>query len=90
MKINPAFVLRKIHHVFLLVPVRKNSISKDVIALNATAAVIFQQCEKAETANKLAEILAEHFLDISKEEAVVKLEPYIKSLMEQQLIVEEV
>ncbi|MCM1218531.1 MAG: PqqD family protein [Lachnospiraceae bacterium] len=89
MKMNPSFVLREIYHTFLLVPIRKNSISKDVIALNDTAAMIFQKCEKAESAHTLAEILAEEFLDIPAEEVIGKLEPYIETLIEQKLLVGE-
>lgn len=86
MKINPAFVFRKVYDVNLLVPVRKNAISSDVISLNDTAALIFEDCEKSDSEQELAELLADRFVDVSREEVISMLVPYIRSLLEQGFI----
>lgn len=90
MKINSAFVLREIYHVCLLVPVRRNEISKDVISLNSTAALIFKKCQNANSVEQLAEIVADEFVDMPKAEIINNIMPYINSLIEQKLIIMEV
>lgn len=61
MKINRNFVLRKIRNEYFLVPYRKNNISSDVIFLNNTCGVIFENAEKCIDKNILAEYVAEYF-----------------------------
>lgn len=86
MRINPAYVFRKIYDVNLLVPVRKNKISKDVISLNDTAALIFQKCDSTDSEQELAELLADRFVDVTQEEVLSELKAYIDSLVKQGFI----
>lgn len=83
MKQNPCFVLRFIHHLYLLIPVKRNSITKDAILLNKTAAMIFQNCESAQSAIQLADILAEQFTDVPPAEVKMHLLPYIENMIKE-------
>lgn len=82
MKLNPNFVLRFIHHLYLLVPIKRNPITKEAILLNNTAVMIFQNCERAQDPAQLAALLANQFCDVSPAEAQARLLPYIESLLE--------
>ena len=83
MKINSAFTLRHIYNMYLLVPVRRNGLTSEAIALNDSAALIFLHCEEAENARDLAEILSGFFTDEDKEAIVRQLTSYITSLIDQ-------
>lgn len=83
MKLNPVFVLRKIYNIYLLVPIRKNNIANEAIALNDTAALIFQNCEQSKTSHELACTVASYFIDNTESEIVEILEPYINDLIKE-------
>lgn len=87
MKLNSCFVLRFIHHLYVLVPISRNSITKEAVLLNETAAMIFQNCESAHSAEQLADILANSFTDISPVEAKMQLLPYIESLLQEGFLI---
>jgi len=89
MILNSAFVLREIYHVFLLVPIKRNEISKEVISLNSTAALILKKCRETDSVEKLAELVADEFVDIPREEIIDTLVPYINSLVRHKLIIKE-
>lgn len=90
MKLNQSLVLRKIYNVFLLIPIKRNNVTQDAIALNNTAAMIFQECENASSSYELAEIVAKKFNNASEEEIIEELKTYIDSLIEQGIIILEV
>ena len=77
------FVLRHIYNRYLLVPVRRNEIASEAIALNDSAALIFLHCEEAENASDLAKIISVFFTDDEKEPVVAQLTSYITTLLEQ-------
>ena len=83
MKINSAFILRHIYNMYLLVPVCRNTITSEAIALNDSAALIFLHCEEAENARDLAEKVSGFFTDEDKEPIVMQLISYITSLIDQ-------
>ena len=86
LNINSAFVLRRIHNVSFLIPIRKNSISTEAIYLNNTAALIFELCNLAESSDELARIVAKRFIDIDEITATNKLKPHIDSFLKNGLL----
>lgn len=81
LSLNDCFVFRKIFNVHLLVPIKRNSISSDVLFLNETAALIIDECSNADTAHDLALSVSEKFVDVEKDDVVPELESYINELI---------
>ena len=67
--------------VHLLIPIRRNNISRDVLFLNETAALIIDECSRADTAHDLALLISEKFVDVEKEDIMPELESYINELI---------
>lgn len=89
MKTNPAFILRKICDLYLLIPRRKNEITMQTIALNNTAAIIFLHCKEANNPEELALIVSKYFNDISQEDVSNCLVPYIRELIQDGFLIQE-
>lgn len=89
LKLNENFVLRKLFDVYLLVPIRRNSITKDAITMNKTAAMIFEEASKTNDVVELAELVLSHFCveDIELEKTKSILYEYIKTLITENLLV---
>lgn len=86
MKINSVFVIRRIYNIYILVPIKNNTISNNVIHLNSTVALIFLNCNKFNDVDSLAENLSYEFLDEDKEQIIKVLKSYINDLIEQKYI----
>ena len=87
-EMNQDFILRKIYHVYLLVPIKSNKISNDVMVLNESSAAIFQECSNVIDTHALAMKVAEKFIDIDVEEVVPEIESYVLDLIDVGLLVE--
>lgn len=86
LRINSAFLLRKIYGISFLIPFRKNRITTEAIYLNSTTALIFDSCTRAKSSDELAKMIAKKFIDIDEVTATNKLKPYIDSYIEQGLL----
>lgn len=86
MRINSVFVIRKIYNIYILVPIKNNTISNNVIHLNSTVALIFLNCNKFNDVDSLAKNLSYEFLDEDKEQIIKVLKSYINDLIEQKYI----
>ena len=87
MRLNENFVLREIYDVYLLIPIKKNSISNDVVSLNKTSALIFKECSKFEDVHELVENLIRIF-NVENDSSIEKeLTLYIQEMINQGLIV---
>lgn len=89
-ELNKAFVLRKICHVYLLVPIKSNKISNDVMLLNESSAAIFQECSNAIDVHSLAILVAKKFIDVDVDEVVPEIESYVLELIDSGLLVESI
>lgn len=87
LSLNDCFVFRKIFNVHLLVPVRKNDISADVLFLNETATLIIDECTGADNAHDLALTVAEKFTDVEKDDVAPELESYIEELIHSGILI---
>lgn len=86
MKINEKFVLRNICGKSLLVPICKNNITQNVICLNLTSAMIFENCSKFDSVERLGKYIASNFSD--SKAILADLEEYIDMLLKQGFLVE--
>lgn len=89
MRLNENFVLRKIYDVYLLIPVKKNFISNDAVALNKTSALIFKECSKFNNIPELVENLTKLFEVDNRTTVETELELYVKEMINQGLILKE-
>ena len=85
MELNEKFVLRNIYGKSLLVPICKNNITQNVISLNLTSSMIFENCSKFDSAVELGKYIASKFS--SNEEILADLEEYIDMLIKQGFLV---
>ena len=85
MKINKNFKLREIRGHYLLVPIKNNPISNDVIALNLTAGLIFKNCSY-DNENDIITAILKYFDDTSSDDKKILLE-YLQTVIRQGFIV---
>ncbi|WP_297998522.1 PqqD family peptide modification chaperone [uncultured Phascolarctobacterium sp.] len=85
MEINKNFKLRDIKGHYLLVPIRTNSISNDVIALNDTAGLLFKNC-MYEDENDIVSAVLKNFSNTTNEDRKMLLE-YLEMMITNGLIV---
>ena len=84
MRINDSFVLRRIHHIYMLIPIKYNDVSNNVISLNNTAAQIFLDCIHHDNAETLSNAISIQYglSEIDK----INIYNYISSLIENRFL----
>ena len=82
MEINSSFVLRNLYGKDLLIPVRRNQITRDPVLLNSTAKMVFELCRDASTVEELARLVIKRHGVEETEEIMVQLTAYIHSMLE--------
>ena len=88
MIINKNFILRKIREEYFLVPFRKNNISSDVIFLNYTGGIIFENAEKCINKNVLIKYVSEYFCIENDAEAIKEIKKFIEEAINSELLQE--
>lgn len=88
MKINPKFILRNIHDTYMLIPIRKNELTKNPIALNYSAAVILEACSKCNSKEDLL-LYACNTLHLPHDSNRNSMLNYIHFLLDKNIICEE-
>ena len=86
MKLNDAYVYRKIYGAALLVPVTKNAKTRNLISLNQTAVKLIEICGECKTPAELADKVLEGYIDAEKYRK--NLTAYIENLIENGIICE--
>ncbi|MDR1028659.1 MAG: PqqD family protein [Clostridiales Family XIII bacterium] len=85
MTTNPAFVLRHVGSVFLLIPVRKNDITKSYLTLNEQGAWIWQNACSFDTVKDLVDDMSKRF-QITKEEEKRRVTEFCDDLIAKGLV----
>lgn len=88
MKQNPNFVLREVYGTYLLIPVRNNVVSNDIISFNKMGATIFKEVASAENRSDILEQLNKEYNPQCDEEKSQQIEKFLNYLVEFGLIFE--
>lgn len=82
MKKAKGYLIKKLEDEYLILPVgEKTEEVHEIISLSETAGFIYQQTEKAETVEQLAEIVAEEY-GLSVSDVLEDVKQAVKSLQE--------
>lgn len=85
MQISSDYAYRKIHGVAVLVPITKNTISRNLIYLNETAEKIFLYCKQSDSISELADSVLRDYKDGDKYRE--NMIAYIHDLIKNRLII---
>lgn len=87
MKINSAFILRKIYGKNILIPIKSNSTGNDPILLNDVAASIWEESTKGLTEDEIVtNLLNLYNLEVDSPEAL-SITMFIEQLINMRLLI---
>ena len=89
LRLSADFVLRKIFHVSLLIPIRRNKVGNDVLYINDTVACVIETCDGSKNKDELVEFVVNKFNDDNKNEIRKDIEKLLLMLQEMGLIEED-